>query len=465
MTKKAVIYARQSTSKQQSIPAQMNALVRFAREHDMKVLATFQDALSGKDTTRDGFNAMKEYLSHQSVDSVLVWRYDRIARNLIDLQDFLTYCIDLNINVVSMNEHFGTNQAHHIWLTQILGAFGQYHREVIKENQHIAYHQKHRQGKILSANVSYGYRLVEGELELQAEEAMIVKEIFDLYVKQKLGYKAISEHLNSSGKLNRDNKWWHATRIKAILDNPFYTGSIQSKYGTNETHALPLVELELFEKVSEIQNSRNALPQRVTRRYVLQGKIKCPHCQTVCTPSHTHNGQRDHYYYRCSLYISGGKRHCPGLALNALDIEQHISSQLHHFIHSTSVAKDLKAYIGQSNQEIERINKQKQAKLKERELKLLRAFEQDTLDDNQLSEKLRTLKERQEKLTLQPPIPESILELLDHNLRVDINPTLNQYTLYQSIIDWIEVDEDKQVVGIYLNGFTDNILEEEFYAS
>ena len=87
MTKTAVIYARQSTPKQQSIPAQIKELEYYASQHDTQVLATFQDAMSGKDTNREGFNAMVDYISTHAVDCLLVWRYDRIARNLKDLQD------------------------------------------------------------------------------------------------------------------------------------------------------------------------------------------------------------------------------------------------------------------------------------------------------------------------------------------------------------------------------------------
>lgn len=460
MTKTAVIYARQSTPKQQSIPAQIKALEDYASQHNTQVLAIFQDAMSGKDTNREDFNAMVEYISTHDVDVLLVWRYDRIARNLKDLESFLMLCSDLNVSVISINEKLGHNRAQDVFMLQMLGAVGQYQREIIKENQQIAYHQKYKDGKILSANVSYGYRLINDELMVHEEEAETVRLIFDLYTQDKLGYKAIAEQLNASGNLNRDNKWWHATRIKTILDNPFYTGVIQSKYGDANSHQLPLIEKERFEKAQAIQLSRNTVKQRVTRRYVLQGKIKCPHCHSVCSPAHALSGQRDHYYYTCSLYTSGGKRHCPGTILNALVVEDFIGSKLHDFIQSDFVAGQLKSHITQTNKEIHQHNKQKQTQLKHRQKKLLSDYENGNLTDDQLSVKLAQLEKRKEKLALKPTIPESITNLINLNLLIDNNPTLAQYTLYQSIMDRIEVDEDKKVTAIYLNGFSENILKE-----
>lgn len=466
MTKQiAVIYARQSTPKQQSIPAQIKALEGFADEKSYHIVATFEDAMSGKDTNRQGFKTMKEFLSKHSVDIILVWRYDRIARNLKDLESFLTYCYELNVSVISINERLGNHHAQDVFMLQLLGALGQYQREVIKENQQIAYRQKHLQGKILSANVSYGYRLVDGDLELQQDEALIVKEIFNLYVNQEMGYKAIAENLNAAGKLNRDGIWWHPTRIKSILDNPFYIGKVLSKYGSTNTHSLPLIEPVVFEKVQQIQASRNTASQRVTRRYVLQGKIKCPHCQTVCTPTHTLSNQRDHYYYACSQYTSGGKRHCSGIRINALNIEHLISTQLFHFIQSPYVSDQLESHIAQKNDHIEKYNHKKQNQLIKRQTRLLKDYEKGIISDKQLSTQLNELIKRKEKLNLKPLIPESITDLIDFKLFVDINPTLNQYLLFQSILHWIEVDEDKKLVAVYLKGFNDNILEEEFYVS
>lgn len=89
------------------------------------------------------------------------------------------------------------------------------------------------------------------------------------------------------------------------------------------------------------------------------------------------------------------------------------------------------------------------------------AYEKGLLDDDQLSDKLVALNGRKAKLKLKPRIPESITNLIDRNLLIDNNPTLPQYTLYQSIIERIEVDEEKNVIAIYLTGFRENILEEE----
>lgn len=104
-------------------------------------------------------------------------------------------------------------------------------------------------------------------------------------------------------------------------------------------------------------------------------------------------------------------------------------------------------------------NKQKQNTLIQRQNKLLLAFEQGKISDEQLSQKLAMLNSRQNNIPLKPMIPESITALIDLNVMIDRNPTVAQYTLYQGIIDRIEINPEKKVTAIYLKGFDQNIME------
>ena len=40
-------------------------------------------------------------------------------------------------------------------------------------------------------------------------------------------------------------------------------------------------------------------------------------------------------------------------------------------------------------------------------------------------------------------------------------PTVQQYQFFQEIIDHIEVNENKEILGIYLKGWDQNILDVE----
>lgn len=464
MPKKAVIYARQSTDLQQSIPAQLFALRDWIKTNtDAVVMNEFQDALSGKNTNRPGLQALKNYIKEFEVDMVVVWRYDRLARSLTDLSRFLESCVELNIKVISITEPLSQGDdsfAMNTFQISVLGAWAEYQRKVLKENQQIGFQQKYNEGHIISSQVPYGYRLVDGELIIKEAEADIVKRIFEDY-SEGMGYSRIADSLNNQRLLNRNGKRWVVSRIGSILRNDFYIGQVTSKYGMKNTHDKPLASKELFEDIQSIRESRQVLKEWVTRRFILRRKIICPYCGSVCTPQHVTNNEKTYYYYRCAKATSDGTKHCKGINLNATEVERETVKKIKDFIQSKAIKKQVKEQINFKNSTIKSENNRQKERLKERQEKLLIRYEKGELTSERLYEALRNLNKRKQNIDVNPLIPENIVELLDINLEVDANPTVSHYILYQEIINEIHVNENKEIIAIYLSNFPYDILEVE----
>ena len=84
---KAVIYARYSSHSQreESIERQIEICTDYAQRHGMLLVATYTDRKkSGKSSNRPEFQRMIYESRHKLFDVVLVWRFDRFARNLAD---------------------------------------------------------------------------------------------------------------------------------------------------------------------------------------------------------------------------------------------------------------------------------------------------------------------------------------------------------------------------------------------
>src|SRR5436309_2780683 len=87
--KKAVLYARVSTSEQEregfSIPAQLKLLRDYAAINDIDIVAEHVDVETARKAGRTEFEAMLAYLRrHPSVRMILVEKTDRLYRNLKD---------------------------------------------------------------------------------------------------------------------------------------------------------------------------------------------------------------------------------------------------------------------------------------------------------------------------------------------------------------------------------------------
>ena len=90
---------------------------------------------------------------------------------------------------------------------------------------------KAREGRWNGGFAPYGYRLVDGVLQINEDEAPAIRTIFEQYVNTDTGANGLSKYLETHGfqKLARQNSTsplFSATLIRAILKNPVYCGKI-----------------------------------------------------------------------------------------------------------------------------------------------------------------------------------------------------------------------------------------------
>ena len=113
---KVAIYIRVSTLYQvdrDSLPMQRKDLIAYAslilgiEEYEI-----FEDAgYSGKNTDRPAFQEMMQRIRKGEFTHVLVWKIDRISRNLLDFAEMYEELQDLRVTFVSKNEQFDTSTA------------------------------------------------------------------------------------------------------------------------------------------------------------------------------------------------------------------------------------------------------------------------------------------------------------------------------------------------------------------
>ena len=120
-----VIYARYSSDNQreESIEGQLRECQAFAEKNDITILNTYIDrAFSAKTDNRPEFQHMISDSKKKMFDVVLVWKYDRFARNRLDslmykqlLQRKLDRSKRMN-NPDNYNEDKTTKKGTHLWI-------------------------------------------------------------------------------------------------------------------------------------------------------------------------------------------------------------------------------------------------------------------------------------------------------------------------------------------------------------
>jgi DNA invertase Pin-like site-specific DNA recombinase len=136
--KKAAVYCRVSTVHQvdkDSLPMQRNDMINYAKYvlniEDYKV---FEDAgYSGKNTDRPAFQDMMTRIHQGEFSHILVWKIDRISRNLLDFATMYEECKKLGVTFVSKNEQFDTSTAMGEAMLKIILVFAELERNMTSE--------------------------------------------------------------------------------------------------------------------------------------------------------------------------------------------------------------------------------------------------------------------------------------------------------------------------------------------
>jgi site-specific DNA recombinase len=277
-----VAYCRVSTEEQAaegfSIDGQADKLRTYAQLHDLGPVTVIEDpGLSGKDLERPGLQQMLAMVEQGHVANVLVWRLDRLSRNLGDLILLADALGKHGVGLHSFTEKLDLSSATGRMFYNILGAFAQFYREQLAENVRLGMHQAARQGKWVN-RPKFGYDLVAGELVPNAD-APTVRRIFELRARG-LSYTRIEELTGVKYSTARAIAHSRIYLGEVLLNGEWYPGNHE-----------PLVSAKEFASAH-----RGAAPWRRQSRHILSGRVRCGLCGRVATIRYGREGRP---LYRC----------------------------------------------------------------------------------------------------------------------------------------------------------------------
>ena len=95
------------------------------------VAKVFSDVMSGVRDDRPGLRALMEYV--REGDSVVVWRLDRLGRNLIHILETVKALTDRGVTLVSISDGIDSSTAAGRMMIGVLGSLASYELELMKE--------------------------------------------------------------------------------------------------------------------------------------------------------------------------------------------------------------------------------------------------------------------------------------------------------------------------------------------
>jgi len=131
--KRAAIYLRVSRSDQRS-SLQLDATTAIANQRGWPIRARFVDeGISGSHDRRPGFQSMLAAAHAGDFDVLLVYRADRLFRSSTELVRTIDELAAINVGFVSATEIFDTTTPNGRLLLQIVAAFAEFERNVLRE--------------------------------------------------------------------------------------------------------------------------------------------------------------------------------------------------------------------------------------------------------------------------------------------------------------------------------------------
>ncbi|MDR1630642.1 MAG: recombinase family protein [Oscillospiraceae bacterium] len=261
------IYLRVSTEEQAqegySIRAQEEKLKAYARIKGWPVYDVYIDpGISGKNITeRPDMNRMIDDIKKGHIKNVLVFKIDRLTRSISDLVYLINLFNEYECAFNSLNESIDTHSATGRMFIKIIGIFAEFERENISERVRLGCERKVKEGYTIACNISsYGYDRKNGEKvqTINEKEAVIVREIFEMFVYRHMKYFDIATDLNNRNIPSKKGTVWYAPTIQELLTNCNYIGKV--RYATNdpkkyfETKGLhePIISEELYTKAQNL---------------------------------------------------------------------------------------------------------------------------------------------------------------------------------------------------------------------
>ncbi|MEW5932001.1 MAG: recombinase family protein [Bacillota bacterium] len=233
--KKAVGYVRVSTEEQAAtgygLDAQERAIRAFAESQGYELVDVVADpGVSGasRPEKRPGFSRVLGLAQEGAFSVLLLWKFDRLARNLAYAVGTANALREqYGVVIRSVTEPIDTSTPMGETILAVLAGMAAQEREAITERTLAGKKEKARRGGFAGGAAPLGYRRdKEGGLEVDPEEAELVRRIHAMR-KQGMSYRAIADTLNAEGApTKRGGKWYPAT-IAYILDNRKYEGLVE----------------------------------------------------------------------------------------------------------------------------------------------------------------------------------------------------------------------------------------------
>lgn len=220
---RAIGYARVSTAEQThgfGLEVQEQAIRDHVKSVGMRLVTIEQDAGESGSNGLDSRPALARALAQLEAgeaESLIVYRLDRLARDLVLSETIIGRLQRAGVRVVSVTEpDVDGEDATRVLVRQVLGALAQYERAVIRSRMMAGKAAKGARGGYVGGRPPFGYRVENAELVPHEPEQEALRTARRLR-REGAPLRKIADALADGGHRPKDGGAWHPSQVARLL--------------------------------------------------------------------------------------------------------------------------------------------------------------------------------------------------------------------------------------------------------
>ena len=393
---RCAVYTRKSTDEGldrefntlQAQRATAESYIASQRDEGWIVLPDVYDdgGFSGATTQRPALQRLLADVDAGKIDCVVVYKYDRLSRSMLDFLQLLDFFKKRGVSFVSVSQRFDTSTPMGEVTLNILLTFAQFERQMTAERTRDKMRAARRRGRWTGGMPPLGYDVARegGRLIRNNDEADRVRAVFELYI-EKGSLLAVVQELWRRGWrrkswTTRDGKVrigrpWNNVDVHRLLTDPIYIGMQKLGDETFKGEHPAIVSKATFDRVQRILTGNNRTSgsgHRNRHGALLRGILRCAACDSSMSHAFTERRGKAFRYYRCTHAIKNGKDACPTGSVPAVKIEAFVVEQIKRIGSDPALCEETFRQV-QAQLAAERRELTAEAKRVERELAATRA--------------------------------------------------------------------------------------------
>ena len=364
---KAAIYCRLSqddgsVGESGSIQTQKTLLTQYCNEHNITIIDYYcDDGWSGTNFDRPEFKRMLDDIENGSINMVVVKDLSRFGREYAQMGLYIEhYFEEKGVRFISVAENIDSKNGMDNLVLPFTNVINSFYARQASSKTKAAHQARAKSGMFLGARAPFGYQKDPNDrhhLIVDPCSADVVRDIFQMFANG-IGYGRMTKILRERGVLNpqayfnqsnpdyykNSDYWrkpydWHATSIRAILNNRVYLG--QTVFGRTKTkgffdkHRIPtpedewiitentheaIITHELWDTVHQMMKARRR-ENGSGQVQPFAGLVKCADCGSSMNVSY--DAKKGRYTgFSCWVYKNYGKERCTSHAIGWKTLNQ-----------------------------------------------------------------------------------------------------------------------------------------------